>query len=386
MDFTTSIGAWLAKYAGGKALDTALEIFREARVVERAIQKTNERFTPAHHRHSSDSIRSYLDEWIQSPAFERVFERFAEGEEIDEDRLIEQFLEVTDYPEQVSDYSASEIVRAFLQNLDDGLNNTDEGARLAKQLKRDLRDLKEGQETLLRGQDSIEDKLDRVLEEEDDLSEPFREWLREGLDRAQEAIDEDELPRAIDLLEDRLAKLSEFENEYPEVDALREHRQRIHLKIADVASRMGEVHRADEAWENAKTVRQPFPPELLISAATAAFNAGKTGDLQVIVERLDPDHDEYEKYQALLAFAYEEWGQVVEMLPEETEDPDLNLLRVQALIQELTEDRVTESHSHLRRVADQASSPFLLHLLANASFLLLRGVLRKSFCPFRLRP
>jgi predicted Zn-dependent protease len=144
---------------------------------------------------------------------------------------------------------------------------------------------------------------------------------------------------------------------------------------------MGEFHRADEAWENAKTVRQPFPPELLISAATAAFNAGKTGDLQVIVERLDPDHDEYEKYQALLAFAYEEWGQVVEMLPEETEDPDLNLLRVQALIQELTEERVTESHSHLRRVADQASSPFLLHLLANASFLLLRGVLRNHFAP-----
>ena len=25
MDFTTSIGTWLAKYAGGKALDTALE-------------------------------------------------------------------------------------------------------------------------------------------------------------------------------------------------------------------------------------------------------------------------------------------------------------------------------------------------------------------------
>jgi hypothetical protein len=25
MDFTTSIGAWLAKYAGGKALDTALD-------------------------------------------------------------------------------------------------------------------------------------------------------------------------------------------------------------------------------------------------------------------------------------------------------------------------------------------------------------------------
>lgn len=96
MDFTTSIGAWLAKYAGGKALDTALKIFREARVVERAIQKTNDRFTLADHRHSSDSIRPYLDEWIQSPAFERVFERFAAGEEVDEDHLVEQFLEVTD--------------------------------------------------------------------------------------------------------------------------------------------------------------------------------------------------------------------------------------------------------------------------------------------------
>ncbi|MCS3676329.1 tetratricopeptide (TPR) repeat protein/uncharacterized protein YggL (DUF469 family) [Salinibacter ruber] len=381
MDFTTSIGAWLAKYAGGKALDTALKIFREARVVEQAIQKTNERFTPADHRHSSDSIRPYLDEWIQSPAFERVFERFAEGEEIDEDRLVEQFLDVTDYPEQVSDYSASEIVRAFLQNLDDGLNNTDEGARLAKQLKRDLRDLKEGQETLLRGQDSIEEKLNRVLEEEDDLSEPFREWLREGLDRAQEAIDEDELPRAIDLLEDRLEKLSEFENEYPEVDALREHRQRIHLKITDVASWMGDIHRAGEAWENAKTVKQPFPSELLIPAATAAFNAGKTEDLQIIVERLDSDHEEYEKYQALLAFADEEWEQVVQMLPEEMEDPDLHLLRAQALIQELTEERVTEAHSHIDRVAEQASSPFLLRLLANAGFRLLRGVLRHHFAP-----
>ena len=146
------------------------------------------------------------------------------------------------------------------------------------------------------------------MEEEDDLNEPFREWLREGLDRAQEAIDEDELPRAIDLLEDRLEKLSEFENEYPEVDALREHRQRIHLKITDLASWMGDIHRADEAWENAKTVKQPFPSELLIPAATAAFNAGKTEDLQIIVERLDSDHEEYEKYQALLAFADEEWS------------------------------------------------------------------------------
>jgi hypothetical protein len=63
------------------------------------------------------------------------------------------------------------------------------------------------------------------------------------------------------------------------------------------------------------------------------------------------------------------------------EDPDLHLLRAQALIQELTEERVTEAHSHLNRVAEQARSPFLLRLLANASFRLLRGVLRHRFAP-----
>ena len=377
-----AIGKWLTEYTASKVTDAVLEKIKESGIVDRAIEKTGEK----HHASLRGEVEHFLTEWTNSPGFDRLLRKFADEGVSSEQRIVKHFTEATNYP-GVNRVPAQEIVKEFLQNLDDELNNTDEGARLGRlirkqhaELRKEHHERKNEHEAISKGVGSLNDKLDQLLAGESDLSEPLKVLLGEGLDNIHEAIAENKLPKALGLVDERLEKLSEFKSQHPETrEIVEELRQHICLDAASIARWMGKSEAAETYWEKAKSIEISFLSANTIPAATAAFNIGKTKDLRRIVEHLDPDHEEHAKFSALLAFAEEDWGRAAELIPEDTDGVDLQLLRAQALIQELTEEGVPEIYSHLQFAAARADSSFLRRVLAHTSFRLLQVILRRRF-------
>ena len=111
-----AVGSWFAQQVAAKGFEAVWKRFKRSRILDRVIKRTSRRFTPSEKR-VSDTVNNCLEQWTDHPSFERLFRGLAEGEQIDEDGIVNHFLENGDYPESTTNQSAHAIVEFFLQHL-----------------------------------------------------------------------------------------------------------------------------------------------------------------------------------------------------------------------------------------------------------------------------
>jgi len=360
------IGSWFGQWAAGKVFDLAWQRFKDSQLVERAIDRTNQTFTAADHRWSSGSIHSYLEEWTRSSGFKRSLRKFSEEGQVDEDQLVDQFLGVTNYPEEAERSSAREIVREFLQHLDDELNETDEGARLAKQIKREHAKREQEHEEILEGVSQLQESAEEQRSDiealrrdfrdlEDGLSQPAREAVNaylkelENRESPQKLVEQDQIREAVEIYERRLQKIRKLQDKYPRVEPLfRDRKQYLLLKSASLYSQLGSEAEASRNYELARADGFTSPKHRQL-ALTVLVNLQRSEEYRKVMEGGEVADEKAAEINLLLL--EERWTELIQALPDEPQEFRHAHLRVVA---ELSLDEPALNPAELSYQLDQA--------------------------------
>jgi hypothetical protein len=360
------IGSWFGQWAAGKVFDLAWQRFKDSQLVERAIDRTNQTFTAADHRWSSGSIHSYLEEWTRSSGFKRSLRKFSEEGQVDEDQLVDQFLGVTNYPEEAERSSAREIVREFLQHLDDELNETDEGARLAKQIKREHAKREQEHEEILEGVSQLQESAEEQRSDiealrrdfrdlEDGLSQPAREAVNaylkelENRESPQKLVEQDQIREAVEIYEGRLQKIRKLQDKYPRVEPLfRDRKQYLLLKSASLYSQLGSEAEASRNYELARADGFTSPKHRQL-ALTVLVNLQRSEEYREVMEGGKVADEKAAEINLLLL--EERWTELIQALPDEPQEFRHAHLRVVA---ELSLDEPALNPAELSYQLDQA--------------------------------
>lgn len=87
------VGTWFAQWASGKGFGFLWRKFKNTRIVDRAIEETSDHFETAYNRPSDDLVSTCLKNWTEDPGFERLFRRLSKREKIEEDYIVDHFIE-----------------------------------------------------------------------------------------------------------------------------------------------------------------------------------------------------------------------------------------------------------------------------------------------------
>lgn len=346
-----AIGSLFAEWATAKGFETGWKHFKKGQILDRAINKTSQRFTPSQGSVAGSTVRTCLEQWADDPDFKRLLRNLSDGEQIDKDYIAGHFVENGGYPESTTRHSASEIVEFFLQHLRDELYNSEGGPALMMRRIEQMHAADQSNEA------SDQERQDQIISSLASVSKPAREavnaYLEESQtwDSPQKLIGQDHVRQAVEILEQEIQKIQELQEEYPEVVPLfRKHRQYLLLKTASLYSQIDSVREARKSYAQAEG--EPFSsPKHRQLALTVLLNLQRVDEYREVLEGGEVTDEEEAQINLLLL--EEKWSELIQALPDELQTFRHAYLHVVA---ELSRNHSSLDPAELSRQLDLAES------------------------------
>lgn len=353
-----TIGSWFAQWAATKGFEAGWKRFKKSRILDRVIDETSQRFTPSERSRAGSTVRTCLEKWTDDPGFKRLFRNLSDGEQVDEDYIVDHFQQKGGYPESTTRQSAREVVEFFLQYLKDELYNSEEGrALMMRRLEQIEASRQADSASLQAGVGSIQEGLEGIEELAESLTRPAREavnaYLEESQtwDSPQKLIEQDRLRQAIEILEQGLQKIRELQEDHSEVVPLfREHRQYLLLKSASLYSQLGLATEAGRNYEQAEAEGFSSAKHRQL-ALTVLLNLQRVDEYREVLEEGEVTDEEAAQINLLLLEA--KWSELIQALPDEPQKFRHANLRVVA---ELSRKHSSLDPAELSRQLDLAES------------------------------
>jgi hypothetical protein len=353
-----AVGLWFTQWAAAKGFEAAWNQFKKSQILDRVIDETSQRFTPTERGVAGSTVRTCLKQWTDDAGFKRLFRNLSDGEQVDEDSIIDHFLQKGGYPESTSRQPAREIIEFFLQHLKDELYNSEEGqALMMRRMEQMYAAGQSERASLQQGVSDLQEGQEEIRESLGSLSRPAREavnaYLEESQtwDSTQKLIEQDRLHQAVEILEQGIQKIWELQDEYPEVIPLfREHRQYLLLKSASLYSQLGSEPEASSNYEQAKAEGFSSAKHRQL-ALTVLLNLQRVDEYRDVLEGGEVTDKEEAEINLLLL--EKKWPELIQALPDEPQKfRHANL----CVLAELSQKHSSLDSAELSRQLDLAES------------------------------
>ena len=319
-----TIGSWFTQWTTSKGFEAGWKQFKKSRILDRVIDETSQRFTPSKRSVAGSTVRTCLEQWTNDLGFRRLFRDLSDGEQVDEDYIIDHFVQKGGYPESTTRQSARDIVEFFLQHLRDELYNSEEGQALMMRRMEQMHAAGQSERaSLQQGVSDLEEGQEEIRESLGSLSRPAREAVNAYLEKSQtwdstqKLIEQDRLHQAVEILEQGIQKIRELQDEYPEVIPLfRKHRQYLLLKSASLYSQLGSEPEASRNYDQAKAEGFSSAKHRQL-ALSVLLNLQRVDEYRDVLEGGEVNDKEEAEINLLLL--EEKWSELIQALPDDSQ-------------------------------------------------------------------
>lgn len=330
-----------------------IEYIRESRIDARAVNKT------ASHFHGvipggKEALHDYLKDWTDSSDFKKLIDALSKGKskQMVLNHVFDSFLKAT--PIQ-KDKIAKQVLEYLIQTIRDELYNSREGnalqMRRIEQIKTDL------QTRFDDSQDSLKKIDDKLSQYSPNVRKAINEYLTSthGWKSIKDLLEKGRLNEAQKTVEERLGKLEELLEEYPDAKTiLRDHRLDLLIKLSNVLSQLGDFHGSQKYYYQAKEIGLA-KSDHINRALSILLNLTMVEEYESLFHKHKEKLQDSQSAEIDLAVLKGDWEKVIELTSKDGNKFRSSHLRIIAELERASDEEVSKKAPQIFSLLQQTA-------------------------------